>query len=46
MPRVFGDSCLRISEIDALVENDNPLPEVAEKPVTDLDLKSVNILLN
>ena len=25
MPRVFGDSCLHISEIDAIVENTVPL---------------------
>lgn len=28
MPRVFGDSLLHISEVDALVENDVPLPEI------------------
>ena len=27
MPRVFGDSLLHISEVDAVVENDSPLPE-------------------
>lgn len=37
MPRVFGDSCLHISEIDAIVENNNPLPEVPEKPITEID---------
>jgi itaconate CoA-transferase len=30
MPRVFGDSLLHISEIDALVENDVPLQETSE----------------
>ena len=28
MPRVFGDSLLHISEVDAIVENDTPLPEL------------------
>ena len=28
MPRVFGDSLLHVSEVDAIVENDSPLPEV------------------
>lgn len=39
MPRVFGDSCLHISEIDAIVESDKPLPEVITRPVTDIDRK-------
>jgi itaconate CoA-transferase len=30
MPRVFGDSLLHISEVDALVENDAPLQETSE----------------
>jgi itaconate CoA-transferase len=37
MPRVFGDSLLHISEIDALVENDAPLPENAEVEVSPED---------
>ena len=37
MPRVFGDSLLHISEVDALVENDVPLPEVAEAEIGDED---------
>src|SRR4030042_2612174 len=28
MPRVFGDSLLHVSEVDAIVENDKPLIEV------------------
>lgn len=28
MPRVFGDSLLHISEVDAIVENQRPLPEI------------------
>lgn len=37
MPRVGGDSCLHISEVDAIVESDNPLPELFSKPATELD---------
>lgn len=29
MPRVFGDSLLHISEVDAIVENHRPLPEIS-----------------
>jgi itaconate CoA-transferase len=29
MPRVFGDSLLHISEVDAIVENATPLPEIS-----------------
>lgn len=32
MPRVFGDSLLHISEVDALVENEVPLLEVSPTP--------------
>lgn len=32
MPRVFGDSMIHISEIDALIENDEPLLEMPERP--------------
>lgn len=28
MPRVFGDSLLHVSEVDAIVENSAPLPEI------------------
>ncbi|AKQ41606.2 4-hydroxybutyrate CoA-transferase [Aurantiacibacter atlanticus] len=28
MPRVFGDSLLHISEVDAIIENEAPLPEL------------------
>lgn len=33
MPRVFGDSLLHISEVDALVENNVPLPEIVEPEI-------------
>ena len=32
MPRVFGDSLLHLSEVDAIVENHCPLPEVPNAP--------------
>jgi itaconate CoA-transferase len=37
MPRVFGDSLLHISEVDALVENDVPLPEISEAEISEED---------
>ena len=37
MPRVFGDSLLHISEVDALVENDVPLAEHPEAPISPED---------
>lgn len=39
MPRVFGDSCLHISEVDAIVESNLPLPEVVTKAITEIDRK-------
>jgi len=39
MPRVSGDSCLHISEVDAIVESNAPLPEVVSKPMTEVDKK-------
>jgi itaconate CoA-transferase len=32
MPRVFGDSLLHVSEVDAIVENECPLPELTFEP--------------
>jgi itaconate CoA-transferase len=37
MPRVYGASALHVSEVDALVEDDSELPELPQRPVTDLD---------
>jgi itaconate CoA-transferase len=37
MPRVFGDSCLHISEIDAIVENTVSLVEIPARPSTEMD---------
>lgn len=34
MPRVFGESLLHISEVDAIVENEVPLIEIAARPPT------------
>src|SRR5512139_4034024 len=39
MPRVFGDSLLHVSEVDAIVEHDAPLPELipaAPKPEAEI----------
>lgn len=37
MPRVFGDSLLHISEVDAIVENTVPLPEILEPEIAPED---------
>ena len=37
MPRVFGDSLLHVSEVDAVVENHVPLPEAGSHPVSPED---------
>lgn len=37
MPRVFGDSSVHISEVDAIVEHESVLPELPVRPVTDTD---------
>ena len=37
MPRVFGDSLLHISEVDAVIENDVPLLEVPEAEIAPED---------
>lgn len=39
MPRVFGDCCLHISDIDAIVESNLPLIEIPARPTNDLDRK-------
>jgi itaconate CoA-transferase len=39
MPRVFGDCCLHISDIDAIVESDLPLIAIPPRPTNDLDRK-------
>jgi itaconate CoA-transferase len=37
MPRVFGDSAVHISDVDAIVESDLPLPELPSRPTTETD---------
>jgi len=37
MPRVFGDSSVHISEVDAIVENESPLFTVPSRETTKLD---------
>jgi len=37
MPRVYGASALHVSEVDALVEDDSELPELPQRPLTDID---------
>jgi itaconate CoA-transferase len=37
MPRVFGDSSVHISEVDAIVENESPLFAVSPRETTELD---------
>lgn len=38
MPRTLGDSFIHITEVDCLIENDVPLPEVKPQPLTDVEL--------
>jgi itaconate CoA-transferase len=37
MPRVYGESALHVSEVDAIVENDAALPELPQRPISDID---------
>lgn len=37
MPRVFGASALHVSEVDAIVEHDEQLPELPQRPIGDVD---------
>jgi len=37
MPRTLGQSMVHISQVDALVENNTPLPELANPPLTETD---------
>jgi itaconate CoA-transferase len=39
MPRVFGDSAIHISDVDAIVEHPSLLPELPGRAVTELDRK-------
>ncbi|QES88711.1 acetyl-CoA hydrolase/transferase family protein [Rhizosphaericola mali] len=44
MPRVFGNSLLHISEVNAIVENNQPLTEVPPVPANDVDDKIGKII--
>ena len=44
MPRVFGDSLLHISEVDAIVENDVPIVETTMPKATPVDEKIGSII--
>jgi itaconate CoA-transferase len=37
MPRVFGENIIHVSEVDAVVENNAPLIELNDKPLTEKD---------
>jgi itaconate CoA-transferase len=37
MPRVYGESTLHVSEVDAIVENDAALPELPQRPISDVE---------
>lgn len=39
MPRTFGECSVHISEVDQIVEHDQPLIEATPNPPTDVDLK-------
>ncbi|MFA0810148.1 acetyl-CoA hydrolase/transferase family protein [Microbulbifer epialgicus] len=39
MPRVFGDSDIHVSEVDAIVENHTPLLEICPRPPSDQSKK-------
>ncbi len=45
MPRVFGDSCVHISEVDALVENESPLFALPSRQATELDESISNFIV-
>jgi itaconate CoA-transferase len=44
MPRVFGDSLLHISEVDAIVENHRPLPDISCGEPTSEELVIADII--
>ena len=39
-PRTFGDTQVHISEVDALVESDRPIPTKSLVPYTEVDKKN------
>lgn len=44
MPRVFGDSCVHVSDVDVIVEHACPLIDVPARPLTALD-KAIGALI-
>lgn len=42
MPKVYGQSFLHVSEVDAIIENDVPLAELALKPLTEIEVQIGN----
>jgi itaconate CoA-transferase len=46
MPRVFGDSTVHISEVDAIVERECPLAELPARVPNELDRKISRYILN
>ncbi|MBW8294485.1 acetyl-CoA hydrolase/transferase C-terminal domain-containing protein [Sphingopyxis sp.] len=44
MPRVFGDSLLHVSEVDAIVENNTPLPEITNGTPSKAELSIAKII--
>lgn len=39
MPRVFGDSAIHISDVEAIIEHESALAELPMRPVTEIDRK-------
>ncbi|RMG43697.1 MAG: 4-hydroxybutyrate CoA-transferase, partial [Acidobacteria bacterium] len=37
MPRVLGDAFIHVQRVDAIVEHDEPLPELTPRPYTDVE---------
>jgi len=45
MPRVFGDSAVHISDVEAIVEYPSALPDLTGRPATDIDRKISNFVV-
>jgi len=39
MPRVFGDCCFHVSEVDAIIENESSMIEMPARPTNEMDQK-------
>lgn len=46
MPRIFGECTVHISEIDYLIENNQPLVESLPQPASNIDLKIAKQIVN